>query len=54
MPNLVKKRIKKFQIKILRNVEEVTILVTEIEQKAQTGIQLILFFGLKIHIVRDI
>ena len=42
MSYLVEKLILKFQVRILKNVGGVAILVTEIEQKVQTEIQLIL------------
>ena len=42
LPNLIEKRISKLQLKILKNVGGVAILVIETEQKAQTEIQLIL------------
>ena len=42
LPKLVEKLISKFQIKILKNVGGIEISVTEIEQKAQMEIQLIL------------
>ena len=42
MPNLFEKLGSKFQVKILKNVGGVAFLVTEIKQKAQMEIQLIL------------
>ena len=42
LPNLVEKLISKFQEEILKNVGGVAILVTEIKQKAQMEIQLIM------------
>ena len=42
VPNLVEKLTSKFQLKILKNVGGVAILVIEFEQKVQTEIHLIL------------